>query len=695
MFATKAGTDRRPPVSSKLHGTRYAFALAILIVLTLSSFLIMRQFVQQERSGDAILSTIEQLRTDLGLQQLAMRDLVGELRSGTPDDTRLRGQRRALIGIATKLRGEFRDLQQAMITADLSASGWRIINEPPYNLRSILSDMDADVRSAVRDSAIATDFASDDEDLLARARDEGFQVIADGHAAAARLATDRLSSTLHHEIDLLQQEIETRHAQLGWCTLLVLIGEALMIFWPLIGNLGREVRRADEATNELARLARHDSLTGLLNRASLITEIERAIAAADPRVDRLAVMLIDLDRFKPVNDMFGHAAGDEVLIEIGRRLQASLRPGDVVARLGGDEFVVLLPRAGTIDEVHDIGRRIDRTLSHEMAIEGHRLRLGASIGCAFWPTDAVDVDGLLSSADLAMYHSKRTDGDGAVFFDEGLRSDVAQMRSEEAELRAAIADEQLTLLYQPIVSLDGLSLHGFEALLRWNHPRRGLLGPDHFLPTAERAGLMSQLTTWVIERACRQNAAWLQLGHAPGLMSINVPEAFLTQPDAVAQILEIADRHGVAVDALALEVSERAMTGDDHAPIARQLDAAHDAGLRIALDEFGLGPASLIHLRKPGIDILKIDRAFVCDLTSAPENVAIVGAMIELARILDKQIVVEGIENAEQAALLAISERAWVQGFLHARPLDATAAARFMGAHRPAGLTAARLRAVG
>ena len=671
--STGGGLSTKAP--TRMHGTRYAVALALLIALTISSFVIMRTFVVDERLLDATMNAIGELRVELATQQITMRDLVKELRQQEPDEVRLRGLRRALTASRERLLIDRATLQRAMSNSNVSPTAWQIMREAPYHLDKILADMSVDVRIALRDTP-----PTDDEDIgiFADAREDGFLVITDSHATAARLASERLLAELRGETEKRKVSREELHAALGWATVFVLVGEAFIIFWPLLGNLGREARRADAAQNELARLARHDALTGLLNRASLIDEIDREIAAADPQKQRLAVMLIDLDRFKPINDMFGHAAGDGVLIEAARRLKASLRPGDVVARLGGDEFVVALPQPHDAEELREIGLRINRSLGREMEIEGHRFELGASIGCAVWPADAGDVDGLLSAADLAMYQAKRSDRDDPVFFDDKLRSAVARVRSEEADLRRAIALDELVLHYQPMVSLDGATCHGFEALVRWNHPTRGLIDPEQFLPTADRSGLMSQITSWVLDAACSQYAAWSADGLAPTSLSINVADTFLTQPDAIGQVLAIAERHAVPGAALVLEVSERVMSEENHTPVARQLAAAHAAGLRIAVDEFGLGRSSLIHLRKPEIDILKIDRVFIRDLVSAPENAAIVGAMIELARILDKQVVIEGVETVDQIALLAVSDRAWVQGFLYSRPLAASDAAVFM-----------------
>ncbi len=666
-------------------------ALAVLVALTISSFLIMRDFVVDERALDDTMSAIEELRVELASQQITMRDLVTEVRRSEPDEVRLRGLRRNLRASRERLVVDRAMLERAMRNSNVAATTWKILREPPYSLDKIIADMSSDVRVALEDTMLHED---EEIAIIADPREDGFLVITDSHATAARLAAERLLGELRAETDTRKIWREDIHTWLGWATVLVLFGEAFVIFWPLLGNLGREVRRADAAQSELSRLARHDPLTGLLNRASLIDEIDHALAVADPQGDRLAVMLIDLDRFKPINDMFGHAAGDGVLIEVARRLEAALRPDDVVARLGGDEFVVILPRAGTADEIREIGLRINRSLGRIMEIEGHRFALGASIGCAMWPNDARDVDGLLSAADLAMYHAKRSDLDDPVFFDEELRSAVAQVRSEEADLRRAIAENELVLHYQPIVSLDGKALHGFEALVRWNHPSRGLIEPDLFLPTARRVGLMSQITTWVLDRACRQYADWSAQGHDPHFLSVNVAGSFLTQPDAVGRLLAIAARHRVDPSALVLEISERTIGEEERSPIARHLATAHAAGLRIAVDGFDLGRSSATRLRRPEIDILKIDRDFVRDLTTAPETAAIVGAMIELARILDKQVVIEGVETADQIALVGICERAWVQGFLYAAPLAPPDAARFMG-HHEATRHPLRLRAAG
>lgn len=669
--------DATPLTGSKSrHGIRFAAALALLIALTTASFLIVRAHIAEDRTFELAIAAVEDLRADVARQRIAMRDHVAELRAAVPDAVRRRGLERALREGGDRLIALRARLAETLTAPQVPDTARALFHDAPYRLDGVVGAMVADVEAALQPER-GGDTAGP---LFDDPRADGFQAITDGHAEAARLATDRLVATLRDSAEAHRLARDGVLTLLGWATLFVLFGEGLIIFWPLLGDLGVEVRRVEAATSELTRLARHDTLTGLLNRASLIGEIETAIAAADPATDRLAVMLIDLDRFKPINDMYGHAAGDAVLIEVARRLRASLRPGDVVARLGGDEFVVVLPKGAADGDVRDIGLRIKRSLGREMEIEGQRLRLGASIGCSSWPSDARDVDTLLSSADLAMYHAKRNGADEPMFFDEQLRSDVERVRSEEADLRRALDDDELTLFYQPIVSLDGRTLHGFEALLRWNHTEHGLLSPERFLATAERAGLMGPVTLWVLDRACRQHARWVAEGHVPGLMSINVPKAFLAQPDAIEQVLDIAGRHGVPGPSLALEISERVMTGEDRGPVAEQLEAAHRAGLRVALDEFGLGQASLIHLRKPSIDILKIDHAFVRDLVSAPENAAIVAAMIELGRILDKQIVVEGIETSEQADILAVSDGTWVQGYLYARPLAVEAANRFLRA---------------
>ena len=673
------GRQPRPHGSNRLLGTRYAVALAVLVALTIASFLIMRAFVIDERALDDTMNAIGELRVELATQQITMRDLIDELRAQESDEVRLRGFRRALIASRERLVEDRRRLHHAMEIAGLPETSWAILQSPPYSLDRIIDDMFADVRIALEDRML-----SDDEDIaiIADPREDGFLTITDSHATAARLASDRLLTELRTETEARKVWREKIHAWLGWATVLVLFGEAAVIFWPLIGDLGREARRADRAVGELARMARHDALTGLLNRASLIAEIEHELADADARTDRAAVLLIDLDRFKPINDTFGHAAGDGVLIEVAQRLRSTVRPDDVVARLGGDEFVILLRDAGSAALVREVGRRIVLSLGHEMDIEGHRLRVGASIGCAMWPQDARDVDGLLSAADLAMYRSKRSAHDRLVFFDEDLRSDVARVRSEEAELRRAIDENLLELRYRPILSVDGRQLHGFEATVWWDHPSLGPLGPDRFMATAERSGLTARICAGLVDAACRQHTAWRAAGFEPGLLSIGVSQACLDQPNAIRQILATAGRHGVMPSSLVVSVAERAVCGEERAATVAQLDLGRAEGLRVSLGEFGLTPSSLELLRRSCIDILEIDPTFARDLGTAPEATAMLNATIELGRILGKQIVVEGVADESRELVRTISDHVWVQGDSVATALDVAAAAALMSAYR-------------
>ena len=672
-----SGRFFRSTGSTRLLGTRYAVALAVLVALTLSSFLFMRSFVVDERALDNTMNAIGELRVELATQRITMRDLVDELRSPTPDEVRLRGFRRALIASRERLVGDRGRLRRSMESAGLAQTTWAILLGPPYSLDRIIDDMSADVRIALQDQML-----TDDEEIavIADPREDCFLTITDSHATAARLAADRLLDELRAETEARKVRRERIHAWLGWTTVLVLFGEAIVIFWPLLGRLGREARRADEAVGELTRLARYDALTGLLNRASLIGEIEEELAGADPRSDRAAVLLIDLDRFKPINDTFGHAAGDGVLIEVARRLQASVRPRDVVARLGGDEFVILLRGNAGADMVREVGRRIEQGLGRDMEIEGHRLQIGASIGCALWPRDGHDVDGLLSAADLAMSRAKRSDHDDLVFFDEDLRSDVARVRSEEADLRRAIDEKRLALRFRPITSIDGTRLEGLEATVWWDHPSLGLLAPERFQATAVRAGLMGRITAELIDGACRRHAAWRAAGLEPGLLSVDVSAALLSQPNLVRQILETAARHGVAPASLALTVAERVIGGGEGASIVAQIEAAHRDGLRVALDGFGLGASSLELLRRPCIDMLKVDPVFVRDLGASPENATLLGATLELGRILGKQIVIEGTDRAERALPSGACEQAWVVGGGAESTLDAAAATALMAA---------------
>ena len=418
------------------------------------------------------------------------------------------------------------------------------------------------------------------------------------------------------------------------------------------------------ASRRLRHQALHDALTGLPNRTLLQRRSARALRGDDPA----AMLLIDLDRFKEVNDTLGHDHGDALLVEVAGRLGGALRRGDTLARLGGDEFAVLVDGAPDRAAVIELAGRLRDVLRRPFALRGVAVELEASIGIAFYPEHGTSAGGLLQRADVAMYDAKRGGHGIATYAAE--RDPYSEDRlGLLAELRRAIEHDELVLHYQPTVSLRSGELTGVEALVRWQHPARGLLGPDEFVPLAERTGAVADLTRWVVDRALAQHRAWrdagLEVPVAVNLAAANIVD--VTLPGAIAALLE---RHGVAGDRLACEISEHTVMAD---PVraADVLDGLRALGVRLSLDDFGTGHSSLAYLKDLPVSELKIDRKFVNNMTEDGDDAFIVRSTIDLARNLGLAVVAEGVESAEIMRGLADLRCDTAQGFHVSRPLPA------------------------
>jgi diguanylate cyclase (GGDEF)-like protein len=406
-----------------------------------------------------------------------------------------------------------------------------------------------------------------------------------------------------------------------------------------------------------------DALTGLPNRALFMNRLAGALAAGQLSVDRVAVMLIDLDRFKVVNDSLGHEAGDGLLVTVAARLTALVRPGDLVARLGGDEFTVLLRDVRDIDDVLPTAEAMVRELTTPIRIGGRDVVVGASIGIALGGDQTAD--DLLRRADLAMYRAKEQGKSRYAVFDTGLDVRARERLDLEGELRRALTRGELHVVYQPEIALATGRLTGAEALVRWQHPARGDVSPDVFIPLAEQTGLIRPLGRWVLETACRQARAWQDgddSGCTPPAVSVNVSAQQVQDPGFVDEMAAILARTGLAPAALTLEITERVLLADAEqgADTIRQLRAL---GVRIALDDFGTGYSALGYLRRYPIDVLKIDKSFVDGIATDPTSAALVQAILTLAATLGLTTVAEGIEHPEQAARLRALGCARGQGF--------------------------------
>jgi diguanylate cyclase (GGDEF)-like protein len=426
-------------------------------------------------------------------------------------------------------------------------------------------------------------------------------------------------------------------------------------------------RRAADA--RIAHMAHHDALTGLPNRIVLRLATEQALKRAH-RDERFAVLCLDLDRFKWVNDTLGHPVGDRLLIAVADRLRACMRDDALVARLGGDEFTMLLP----VIEANDaavLAQRVIEKLSEPYDIDDHQLTIGASIGIAVTPTDGDNPDQLLQKADLALYRAK-ADGSGRFFFFEaGMDEKMLARRGLEADLRKALARDQFEVFYQPLVNLETNEVSGLEALLRWRHPERGMVGPDHFIPLAEEIGLINEIGAWVLKQACADAMSWP--GHLK--LAVNVSPLQFSGNRLSLDVVTALGRSGLPANRLEIEITESALLQNTEATIAILHDL-RQLGISISMDDFGAGYSSLGYLQKFPFDKIKIDRSFTFGLPDQADSLAIVRAMMGLGSSLGMTTTAEGVETEAQLAALRAEGCTEVQGYLFspARPAREIAA---------------------
>jgi diguanylate cyclase (GGDEF)-like protein/PAS domain S-box-containing protein len=436
----------------------------------------------------------------------------------------------------------------------------------------------------------------------------------------------------------------------------------------------RDVTANRRLQEMLSHQAFHDPLTGLANQALFRDRVEHAAARIDRQGGRLAVLFVDVDDFKTINDSLGHASGDVLLRVVSERLRECVRSSDTVARLGGDEFAILVEDAveGDAEVVAD---RIIEAVHRPITVAEREVVVSASVGIAFG-TAGANPDELLRNADLAMYTAKGSGKDCHQSYEPAMFHAALERLEVEASLRGAGARGELVVHYQPVVDMVSGDLTGFEALVRWNHPERGLLQPGSFIPFAEQSGLIGEIGAYVLDRACHDLAAWtagLAAGAELPTVSVNVSPNQLTEPDLARRVRATLERHGLAPDQLCLEITEGALMSDPLAAIDA-LVSLREIGLRLAVDDFGTGYSSLAYLQRFPIDILKIDRSFVSDLSAAPES-PMVAAIVQLALTLGLTPLAEGIETPEQSALLLSYGCRLAQGYLYGKPVDPESAA--------------------
>ena len=479
------------------------------------------------------------------------------------------------------------------------------------------------------------------------------------------------------------------------------IGELASAFGEMTGRLAESMGELHRSHAKIERLAYRDSLSGLPNRRAFLELVEASVVAAERRGGRLAVMFLDLDDFKRLNDSEGHAAGDRLLREVAERLRTCTgMPEDAsgpvpdstpdashgraahddptanrVARVGGDEFVVLLGDVDDAAGARAVARDILGVLAEPVAFDGRARTVGTSIGIALYPDHASDVNGLLTCADTAMYEAKQAGRNTWRLYEPAMREAIDARVALEAELRAALARGTLELHYQPQLHAATGAIAGVEALVRWNHPERGRIGPDRFVPIAEETGLIGPLGEWVLDEACRQWRLWHDAGIAPERVAVNVSRRQFALGDVAADVASALERHGLPPAALEIEITESCvMEGAED--VVRTLEAVRATGVHVAMDDFGTGHSSLGALASLPIDTLKIDRCFVSGVEPGSASDRIVTAILDLGAGLGLGVVAEGVETAEELDYLAARGCQVVQGYHLGRPMpaaDATA----------------------
>ena len=437
----------------------------------------------------------------------------------------------------------------------------------------------------------------------------------------------------------------------------------------------RDITERKELEEQLAHQAFHDSLTGLANRALFRNRVEHALARMRRQRKPIAVLLLDLDGFKTVNDSLGHAFGDQLLIAVANRLRDHLRPSDTACRLGGDEFAILAEDLADGNDAELVAERILDALKIPFVVESKELVLTASIGVTIAETTQSDADDLLRNADVAMYTAKGRGRSRFELFKPSMHQAMLDRMDLESDLRRAIDRGEFALVYQPTVALATGWISGMEALVRWQSPERGLVPPSVFIPVAEDTGLIVKLGAWVLEEACRQAVAWkTELGaDAPRTMNVNLSARQLQDEGLVAQVESVLERTGVRPEHVVLEITESAVMADAEALIAR-LHELKGLGVRLAIDDFGTGYSSMSYLVQVPIDVLKIDRSFVSGVFDDPQKMGIVRTIVELGRILELQTVAEGIELVQEVEELRSLECELGQGYWFSRPLSVEAA---------------------
>jgi diguanylate cyclase (GGDEF)-like protein/PAS domain S-box-containing protein len=434
----------------------------------------------------------------------------------------------------------------------------------------------------------------------------------------------------------------------------------------------RDIRERKKAEETIRHLAYNDVLTGLPNRVLFEERLRMELAQARRSRQKVGVMCLDLDRFKIVNDTVGHSGGDQLLQEVAGEFAETIREGDTVARVGGDEFSFLLPGVERAEDAAVVAERVLRIIRHPRRIGGQEFRVTTSIGITIFPRDGKDAESLLRNADTAMYRAKERGRDNYQVFTPAMKASLLEMLALENDLGHALERDELIVHYQPVMDIESGRIVGAEALLRWQHPERGLVGPDEFIPLAEETGLIVPIGEWVLRKACEQATVWNTSGLGPLRIMVNVSARQVDQPGFVQVVARVLEETGVQPELLHLELTEGAVMRHVEAVVST-LSELRAIGVGIAVDDFGTGYSSLGYLKRFPIDSIKIDRSFVGDVTTNQNDAAIVTTVIAMARSLKLRVIAEGVETEPQLAFLREAECDEFQGFLVSRAVPAYA----------------------
>jgi diguanylate cyclase (GGDEF)-like protein len=432
-----------------------------------------------------------------------------------------------------------------------------------------------------------------------------------------------------------------------------------------------------QRTAEVNRLAYYDTLTGLPNRTLFEDRLDQAVAVSQRAGELLGILFISLDQLKKVNDTLGHLPGDLLMKQVAGRLTSCVPKGDTVARFGGDEFAVMLTKVGGAKDVVEIIGSIRDALHPPFQLDGQELFATSSVGVSLFPHDGNETQSLLKNAGSALYRAKKSGADNYRFYTEDMNSKASKQFALETSLRHAIDNEEFVLHYQPRLAVDSLKITGVEALVRWQHPQLGLLSPAEFIPLAEDNGLILPIGEWVLRTACRQNREWQEKGFTPMRIGVNVSARQFQQQHLAEIVLEILEETGLAPNYLDLELTESSIMSNAQATID-VLTRLKGMGVTISIDDFGTGFSSLSYLKRLPIDALKIDQSFVRDLTTDPDDAALVMAIVTLAHNLRLQVVAEGVETEEQLRFLHLLRCDEVQGYFFSKPLPAAGLERVL-----------------